>query len=351
MGRIAVGLRAAALGAAGLVVSACGGDNEAVTNDAEREKEAVLEVKGTIQASLDELHAAAIALQEAAPAPDADGWSADGDAAALEEMRKQWKRARVAYENVEGAIAVIFPDLDVTTDARYEAFIEVSPDDNLFDDTGVTGAHAIERVLWSNLMPPSVLTFESGLPGYKAAAFPATQAEASDFKDKLCARFVTDTKALKDGFAPLALDASAAYRGVIGSMAEQVEKINKASTGEEESRYAQFTLADMRANVAAGKKTYAAFQGWLRDKGGADVDAEILAGFGRMDAAYAKINGDSLPSVPEGWSSEEPPEELLDTTPFGQLYSVVRTESDPEAPGSLVTSMIKSADLLGVDPL
>ena len=351
--RLQNGLRAAALGAAGILSAACGGggDNASLTTDADREKEAVLEVKTMIQVSLDELHDAALDLQAAAPAPDADGWSAAADAAAVNEMRAQWKRARLAYEHVEGAIAVIFPDLDVSTDARYDAFIEVSPDDNLFDDTGVTGAHAIERVLWSDAMPGSVLAFESALPGYKAAAFPASEAEASDFKAKLCARFVADTKAIRDGFGPLALDASAAYRGVIGSMAEQVEKINKAATGEEESRYAQFTLADMRANVAAGKETYAAFQGWLIDKGGAAIDADILAGFDRIDKAYAQIEGDGLPPVPEGWSSEEPPTDLLESTPFGRLFGVLRTETDPEAPTSLVSAMIKSADLLGVDPL
>jgi iron uptake system component EfeO len=348
------GLRAAGilpLAAAGLLAAACGGDNEVLTSDVEREEQAVLEVKGKIQVSLDELYDAAVDLQAAAPAPDADGWSAATDAAAVNEMRAQWKRARLAYEHVEGAIAVLFPDLDVSTDARYDAFIEVSPDQNLFDDTGVTGAHAIERVLWSDAMPGSVLAFESALPGYKAAAFPASEAEASDFKAKLCARFVADTKAIRDGFGPLALDASAAYRGVIGSMAEQVEKINKAATGEEESRYAQFTLADMRANVAAGKETYAAFQGWLKDKGGAAVDVEILAGFDRIDEAYVQINGDALPPVPEGWSSEAPPADLLENTPFGRLFGVLRTEADPEAQGSLVSAMLKSADLLGVEPL
>lgn len=344
-------LRAAGVLGAAALCAACGGDNEVLTSDAEREKQAVLEVKATIKVSLDELYDAAVDLQAAAPAPDADGWSAGSDAAAVNEMREQWKRARRAYEHVEGAIAVLFPDLDVSTDARYDAFIEVSPDENLFDDTGVTGAHAIERVLWSDSMPASVVAFESALPGYKEAAFPMNETEAGDFKNKLCARFASDTKALRDGFAPLALDASAAYRGVIGSMAEQVEKINKAATGEEESRYAQFTLGDMRANVAAGKETYAAFQAWLIDKEGASVDAEILAGFSRIDDAYKQIEGDALPPVPEGWSSEAPSADLLENTPFGKLFAVVRTEADPEAEGSLVRAMITSADLLGVEPL
>jgi iron uptake system component EfeO len=161
---------------------------------------------------------------------------------------------------------------------------------------------------------------------------------------------VADVKAMRDGFAPLALDASAAYRGVIGSLQEQIEKINKAATGEEESRYAQFTLADMRANVEAGVVTYNAFQEWLIDKGGADIDKSILAGFNRLKAAYAELPGDSLPEVPAGWSSEDPPANLLET-PFGKLWKQVQAEADPEEPSSLVSAMLASADKLGVEPL
>jgi iron uptake system component EfeO len=345
-------IRIAALAALPCVIGACGGDdNTGLVDDAEREKQAILEVKGIIQGRLDELYTAAEALQKAAPAPDADGWDATTDKMAIDAMKEQWKAARRAYEGVEGAIAVLFPDLDVTTDARYDAFIEVTPDDNLFDDTGVTGAHAIERVLWADAIPAPVLMFESKLPGYKAAAFPATQAEASDFKDKLCGRFVADVKAMQGGFAPLALDASAAYRGVIGSLQEQIEKINKAATGEEESRYAQFTLADMRANVEAGVLTYNAFQEWLIAKeGGAAIDKNILAGFARVNAAYANLPGDSLPEVPAGWSSEAPPANLLET-PFGKLWEQIQAEAEPAEPTSLVSAMLASADKLGVEPL
>jgi iron uptake system component EfeO len=214
----------------------------------------------------------------------------------------------------------------------------------------VTGVHAIERVLWSDAIPAPVIDFESGLANYKAAAFPSNQAEASDFKAKLCARFTADAKAMAEQFKPLALDAPSAYRGVIGSLQEQIEKVNKAATGEEESRYAQFTLADMRQNVAAGLTTYKAFQPWVLEKGGASIDAGILAGFKRLDEGYAALPGDSLPQVPDGWSSETPTKEQL-ATPFGELFSMLKSESDPDAAGSLVSDMVKSADLLGIDPL
>lgn len=348
-------LSKAALAVVGMAFSSgaagCGGgDNQQVIDDAAREEEATLAVKVIIQGHLDDLHAAAVALAAAAPEPDADGWSASADAAAVASMKEQWKKARLAYESIEGAIAVLYPELDVSTDARYDAFIEVTPDDNLFDDIGVTGVHAIERVLWSDSIPPAVVSFESGLANYKAAAFPKAAAEASDFKDKLCARFVADTLAMRDKFAPLALDAPSAYRGVIGSLQEQIEKINKAATGEEESRYAQFTLGDMRQNVAAGRATYGAFQSWLIAKDGASIDAGILAGFKRLEDGYAAISGDSLPPVPDGWTSEDPSKEQL-ATPFGVLYSLLQAESDSAKEGSLVSDMVESADRLGIEPL
>src|SRR5262249_14032903 len=158
-----------------------------------------------------------------------------------------------------------------------------APDPDLFDDQGVTGVHAIERILWSDEIPEAVLDFESALPNYEPAAFPATEAEADGFKNKLCARLAAGSAQRQKDLQGRARDAPSAYRGVIGSMAEQVEKIDKASTGEEESRYAQYTLADMRANVAAGQTTYAAFQPWLRSKtDGPHVDEEILDGFERV---------------------------------------------------------------------
>ena len=313
------------------------------------EQQALLDVKTFIQSNLDELAAASAALQAAAPTPDADGWNASADAAAVASMKAEWKRARTAYEHVEGAIAVLFPDLDVSTDARYDDFISTDSDANLFDDHGATGIHSIERILWSDSIPARVLTFESGLPNYVAAAFPKNLAEATDFKTKLCARLVTDVGTMRSQFAPLALDASAAYRGVIGSINEQVEKANLAATGQEESRYAQYTLADMRTNVGAGQLTYQAFQPWLKQKGGATLDTQISAGFARLQAAYGALSGDALPPVPSTWSATPSSADLA--TPFGMLYQAIAAEADAMRPGSLVQVMNQSADLMAIPQL
>lgn len=313
--------------------------------------QALVDVKAYVSQNLTTLKTSASALRAAAPAADSDGWNASADAAALTKMRAEWKKARAAYEHVEGAIAVLFPELDVSSDERYDGFIATEGDDNLFDGEGVTGIHAVERILWSNETPSSVHEFEAGLPYYAPSAFPANATQAGDFKNKLLARLETDIQEMEDGFTPLALDPSAAYRGVIGSMEEQVEKVNKASTGEEESRYAQYTLADMRANVEGGVKTYEAFQkALLEQSGGKALDEKIQAGFDRIEAKYASFTGDALPAVPEHWSAESPSAEHL-ATPFGQLYSLLQKESDPDDTDSLVHALNESADLLQIPRL
>jgi iron uptake system component EfeO len=312
------------------------------------EAQAILSVKEYVGAELDALVDASTRIQTAAPAPDADGWNATADAAAVDGMRTSWHDARVSYERVEGAIAVLFPDLDAATDERYDGFIAEAPDPQLFDGTGVTGVHAIERILWADAHPTWVVEFESALPEYVAASFPATEADADQFKNGLAAQLVTDTNTMRDDFEPLALDAASAYGGVIGSMAEQVEKISLGATGEDESRYAQHTLEDMRANLEGGREIYAAFVPWLREQeGGAELDGQIQARFDAVAAAYDALSGNALPAVPDGWNEAEPTDEHL-ATEYGQLWLLLTTESDPMAMGGLSERMLAAAELMDI---
>lgn len=331
--------------------AACGGGtggNDAGTDAGLAEAKANAGVKAYINTHLADLKAASIAMQVAAPST---AWNATTHAAAIATMKTEWKKGRIAYEHIEGAIAVLFPELDRTTDQRYDVFIaENGADTNLFDDQNVTGIHAIERILYSDVIPAPVKTFEMGLTGYKPAAFPATQAEATDFKMKLADRMAKDVQKMTDQFGTLTLDSATSFRGVIGSMEEQIEKLQKAESGEEESRYAQFTLADMRANVSAGKATYEIFKPWLLEKGGAAEDAAILAAFKRVDEAYAAIQGDALPAVPATWSSANPSAADL-MTPFGKLYTALKTEANPAASTSLVKHMSSAADKMGIPQL
>ena len=313
------------------------------------EQAALAAVKTYITTNLVTLAQAAVDLQKAAPAADADGWSNTTDQAAVDAMKAEWRKARQAYEHIEGAIAVLFPELDVSTDERYDGFIEMAADTNLFDGEGATGIHSIERILWSGETRPEVVAFEMGLKNYKAAAFPRTMQEADDFKNKLCQRLITDLATMRDSFTPLALDPAAAYRGVIGSVAEQIEKVTKAETGEEESRYANSTLADMRFNVEGGQATQKAFEPWLlTTKDGAALNGKITAGFARLSAALG--TGTQLPAVPATWTAEHPSAADL-MTPFGKLYTQLKKEADDKDPESLVSAMNAAADALGIKNL
>lgn len=314
------------------------------------EAQATLDVKAYVAGELDGLVAAAEALQAAAPDADADGWNPTDDAEAVDAMREAWGDARDAYERVEGAIAVLFPNLDVSTDERYDGFIEEVTDDDPFDAEGVTGMHAIERILWADSHPQRVIDFEAELPGYAPAAFPSNEAEAAAFTDELCQRLVDDVTRMRDDFEPLALDPATAFRGVIGSMEEQLEKVTLAATAEDESRYAQRTLDDMRANLEGGRESYAAFQAWVREAAGEDTDAEILAGFELVADAYAEYSGSAIPEVPAGFDPDDPSEEHLATT-YGQLWQLLSEQADPASAASLVGNMLEAADSMGIPAL
>lgn len=315
------------------------------------QQQALLDTKAYVSTNLDALVGAAEALCAAAPAPDTDGWNVTADAAAVETMRAHWRTVRRHYERVEGAIAVLFPELDAATDERYDGFLEAGPDTNLFDADGVTGVHALERILWSDEVPATVREFEEGLGSrYAPAAFPATEAQARGFKEQLCARLVADTRVMRDDFAPLALDTGAAFRGVIGSLEEQREKTTLAATGEEESRYAQHTLEDMRANLEGASATYEAFRPWLLSLGASATDGAIRAGLARLAAGYAAVQGAALPPPPETWSSVAP--SAADrASPFGALFTLVERESNPDDEQSLVHAMNRAAEALGIPQL
>jgi iron uptake system component EfeO len=317
-----------------------------------QEAQAQSAVKAYIVGEIGNWVNSSIALRAAAPAPDADGWSDTADAAAVTAMKTQWAATRVAYEKIEGAIAVLFPDYDVSTDERYDGFLaDGGPDNDLFDGVGVTGVHAIERILWAGHAPADVVAFEAALTGYTPSAFPANMTQASEFRDGLATRLVTDTQAVQTMFAPLTLDTAAAFRGVIGSLGEQIEKITLAAAGEDESRYGQHTLADMRANLDGGKNTYNAFRDWVRsENGGTALDTDILAGFDRVSALYSAVSGDALPAVPAGLNPDAPTAAQL-MTPYGKIFAGLSTESDGTNPDSLVSKMSAAADLLGIPQL
>jgi len=327
--------------------AACG------SSDADPKVEVAAAMQKTMQADLTTLHASSQELCAAAPQAAGRGWDATLDATNLAAMKAAWIKARTAYEHVEGATAPVFSDLDASIDERYDGFLaDEGPDTDLFDDQGVTGLHAIERILYVDVTPAAVVAFEKSLPGYVAARFPATEQEASSFKNKLCARLVTDTASLLTQWTPKLIDVSGAFTGLIGLAKEQQEKVNKAATGEEESRYSQRTMADLRANLEGTRTIYGLFRNWLRSKTattptGAQVDEAIEAGFTQLAGVYASVSGDAIPQPPATWSAETPSSADL-ATPFGTLYEAVRHAVDPKEPTSIVAQMNQGANLLGV---
>lgn len=340
----------AAFVVAGLVPSGCSSSEDDLRD------ETVSAMHDSISGDLDTLIQAAKDLQADAPTPAGRGWDATNatDAAAIAKMKGDWIKARTAYERIEGALAPIFPEIDASIDARYDDFLaDDGPDDDLFDDRGVTGLHAAERVIYADQIPANVIALESSLPGYKAAAFPATEAEAKEFKEKLLAKIISDAEEMKSQWTPAKIDLAGAFTGLVDLMQEQREKVNKAGDQEEESRYSGRTMADLRANLEGTKKIYGTFKPWLVTKTGSpsgeDVDAKIEDGFARLQAVYDSVQGDAFPPPPESWSAEDPSEADL-ATPFGQLYLAVQHEVDPMVDGSVVSEMDAAGNLLGLNP-
>lgn len=329
-----------------------GTDAGPVLTDDQYRTQAVTGMHDTLLKDIGDLLTAANAIEAAAP-PDLAGWS---DAAQITNMKNAWVQARAAYEHSEGAIAPLFPDIDVSIDARYDDFLaSLGPtgDQNLFDDQGVTGMHAIERIVYAPDTPQSVKDFEATLPGNVPASFPTTEQQASDFKNKLCPKLIADVTELQTQWTPANINVAIAYQGLVSLMNEQREKVNKAASSEEESRYSQRTMVDLRDNLDGTKAVYAVFQPWIlsktstdKTKDGPTIDGKIQAGFTKLGNAYAQIQGDAFPPVPATWSSENPSASDLQT-PFGQLYSNVQAAVDPTTDGSVVFEMNAAATMLG----
>jgi iron uptake system component EfeO len=323
-----------------LAASAC-----TETTDAEYRADVDVAVHGSIGDSIAELVQATRDLQAASPAHT---WRPETtDAAAITAMRDDWKRTRFAYEQIEGAIKAVFPALDTTMDARYEeslAALGDGGDRNPFDGRGVIGMHAIERILFAPVTRPEVITYECSLPGYKPAAYPSTDDEAIAFKTGLVQRLIDDGDSLAKQWRKAEIDLNAAYRGQVSMMLEQQDKVNLAAIGEEESRYANITLADLRNNLDGTQNIYGLFRGWILSKAaGGSSDSKIQARFDELATIY--LAGDALPDIPPEWAVDHPTPENL-ATPFGMMWQTIHESVDPDSESSVVSELNQIASLL-----
>jgi len=301
----------------------------------------------SIAGDLEDFASAAHSLQAASPSR---AWDPVKDAGAIVEMQDQWKRMRTAYEHVEGAIVALFPGVDVEMDGRYEqgmALMGIAGDQDLFDDVGVTGMHAVERILYAPRIRPEVVTFERRLAGYKPAAYPATDDEAISFKSVLVQLLIEDAASLKKRWQPTAVDIGAAYVGLVGLMDEQKEKVSLAATGEEESRYANITLFDLRCNLEGTKVVYDLFREWIHSKSsGANSDSVLRDKFSQLETLYG-TTAEALPAAPLDWNPKRPTDDNL-ATPYGTLWKHVHESVDAGNHGSVVDEMNRIAGLLGL---
>jgi iron uptake system component EfeO len=313
--------------------------------DADFRAEVAASMHTAMTQNLADMVRAARELQTAAPIR---GWNVVTDAPAINKMRDAWKRVRIAWEQVEGAIAPMFNDLNITMDSRYEDFL-LAPgthgDPYLFDANGVIGMHAVERILFAPVTRLEVVTFETALPGYRQAAYPATDNEAIAFKTQLVQRLIDDASLLASSWKPEDVDIAAAYQGMVDLMNEQQDKVRLAAKGAEESRYSNITLADLRNNVTGTHQAYDLFREWIHSKSSAtSSDQQVQDQFSSLKNAYAVTPGESLPAAPPGWNPGNP---TLDSD-FGKLWQQVHNSVDPDSRGSVVFEMNRIADLLGL---
>src|SRR5579864_2258654 len=273
-----------------LGLGACSGSPSAPKTDAEYRADVVSNMHDALLVDIGSMVSAASDLQAAAPAPPDRGWDATADATAMASMKSALERARNAYEHIEGAVAFLYPDVDVALDTRYEndlARLGSAGDSYLFDDQGFVGFDAVERVLYADVTAPGVVAYEATLKGYVPAAFPATAAEAADFKTKLCGRLVRDATTLQSSWTVASIDADTAFFGLTSLVDEQLSEIARTPANAEESRYSQRTMDDLRANIEGTEGIYGIFRDWIFSKpGGADLDAKVKGSIAAVQGLY-----------------------------------------------------------------
>lgn len=337
-----------------LLLVACGAGK--TPTDPDFEAAVVANTYQLLKVQVRALHQAALDLQDAAPLPPDRGWDAALDDAALVSMKNSWIAMRRAWESSEGVLPNLFDSLDKALDSRYEDLLAPPADGSApagdadpFDGTGVVGMHAIERILYAPDTPTAVVDWEaSQVPGSMPAMWPATAEQAAAFKTGLCEQLVQDCQTLMDSLKSEAINLAIAFEGLTGLMSAQVEKVNLAADHQEESRYSQRTMADLRENLDGTSAIYSEFMDWLATKpGGLAINAEVEQALDMLAQIYSAVNGAAIPEPPPDWDSKLP-STADQQTPFGVLYRAVVQAVDPNRTGSAVDAMNHAARALNL---
>ena len=314
-------------------------------------------LRDAIVVSLTETKKAAIDLQTSAPTPPGRGWNAAEDPQAMAAMRDAWRRMRASFELYSAAMVVLFPDVMRGASATYDQALG-SGDGDAFDDQGVVGMHAVERILYSDAIPARVVDFEKGLPGFAPAAFPSNAQQASDFKTKLCARLVADIARLEKEWSAVDLDFGGAFLLLVALLQDQRIEMEEAALRKEESRYAQTTLAELRTSLEGTRRAYAFFKPLLLEKRSADEKTDgakksesVEVALGALGAVYASQPGDALPELPPKWAATGSLTASELETPFAIIYRRVQAAADATVDGALADELNDMIEILGFPEL
>jgi iron uptake system component EfeO len=153
------------------------------------------------------------------------------------------------------------------------------------------------------------------------------------------------------GWKPDAINLASAFKGLQGLMQAQEEKVNLAAEQQEESRYSQRTMSDLRHNLSGTTDIYGLFTDWLSTKAnGLAINAEVEQALDMLGQIYGAVDGAAIPDPPPGWDSTmvSPADQQ---TPFGMLYRAVLQAIDLNRTGSVLDAMNHAAKSLGLSQL
>jgi len=265
-----------------------------------------------------EFEAEVTALRDAAPAPDADGWSDPEEATAVVAMREHWRRARVIYHRMWAAAAILMPDQEAAIERLYD--VHLNEGDGEFE-----GMHAVERVLWADAIPAEVAEREAMLPDSEAARFPTDEASARAFREDLCGDLIELAGEMRTRFADHSLEPQLAVFGLQKTVEKLLKKLSPP-LGLYDSRYAQHTLVEMRANVTGIGEAWLVY-GPLVDSVDPAASQAVVDGLARLEPVRAAPA--VLPAVPAGWNPS-----IVDSPPgsgdYSTLWSQLAAEVAPE---------------------
>lgn len=260
-------------------------------------------------------------------APRDRAWNAQADPALVERMRTAWKAAHRAAVAVTEPLSELFPQAG-RMDSNWDREIDrVQRDENPFDDIGVTGLHAIERILWADVVSEMVLTVERRHEGYAMARTPATAKEAADYATQLVGGLHRDAQALAEASSVPGYDLGFAEKAVkLQARALLRMVIVGGEPGRSESRYSDTSTDALVDQLGALAGTWKILRAALRRQGVPVGSFQVAdAGLERVHAAVAAIGPGPIPARPEGFNPFHPTQEDRESA-FGRLYFSVEAE-------------------------